>query len=61
MDSYVCSHCKNSIDRRTILGRNSAWCSHCHDVVQLSCFQTQGWILGVVLVLAAQLHLAQLG
>ena len=60
MDSFVCSHCRRRIDRTRIVGRNTAWCSHCQDAVQLSCFEIQGWILGVLLVLAAQAHLIQM-
>ena len=48
----LCAHCKIDIDRPKIIGQNTAWCSQCRDEVQLSVFETQGWILGVLVVLA---------
>lgn len=56
----LCARCKQGIDNRAILGPNQAWCGNCHDVVQLSSFQVQGWVMGVVVILAAHAHLVQL-
>ena len=56
MHTYLCAECKNNIDRCRIIGPNTAWCSYCRDSVQLSVFEIQGWILGVLVILTTLVH-----
>ena len=56
MHSYICAKCKHSVDRDRIVDNDTAWCSRCFDIVHLSAFQIQGWILGVLVVLTAIVH-----
>ena len=53
MQEHLCSECKNAIETPRIIGQNTGWCLHCRDAVPLSIFETQGWILGVLVVLTA--------
>ena len=43
-------------DNSRVIGFNTGWCLHCRDAVQLSVFETQGWILGVLVVLTTLMH-----
>jgi hypothetical protein len=56
MQKQLCSKCKSDIDSSRVIGFNTGWCLHCRDAVQLSVFETQGWILGVLVVLTTLVH-----
>ena len=56
MQLHLCSKCKHEIDSQRIIGQNTAWCLRCRDAVQLSAFEIQGWILGVLVVLTTIVH-----
>ena len=48
-----CANCKQALSISRILDSQSAWCPECKEIVDISCFQVQSWIMGVLVVLAA--------
>ena len=48
-----CAHCKKSLSISKIFDAETAWCPQCREVVGISWFQLQSWVLGVVVLLAA--------
>jgi|GEM_PF-5037389 len=56
MHKYFCANCKQPIPQQTVVGPDGAWCNHCCNQVRLSLFETQGWVLGVLVLLIARLQ-----
>jgi uncharacterized paraquat-inducible protein A len=47
-----CANCKQALTISKILDSESAWCPQCKEVVDVSWFRVQSWIMGVLVVLA---------
>lgn len=51
MTPCYCANCKEKLAISRISDENSAWCPQCRRIVDMSCFQVPGWVLGVVVML----------
>ena len=51
MTPGYCSQCKHRLMVSQISDDNTAWCAECKDYVVTSCFEVQGWVMGVLWLL----------
>lgn len=51
MTPCYCANCKKELPICRISDAESAWCPRCKRIVDMSCFQVPGWIVGIVVML----------
>lgn len=52
MTTCYCASCKEELALFQITDEDLAWCPQCRRIVDMSCFQVPGWVMGVVVMLA---------